>query len=109
MYGVDTNVQENGKTEAAQSVQEVDTELPFGEIPSNDRGTAKGDMTYTFTFNEAVNGFTASDVVVTGGTAAGSFATGLDGDSVYTLVVTPDANSTTSLTVDVPAGVVTDL
>ncbi|WP_430755249.1 beta strand repeat-containing protein [Magnetovirga frankeli] len=71
-------------------------------------GTATGDITYTFTFSEAVTGFTVDDVNVTGGTKAGSFASGTDGDSVYTLVVTPDANSTTDITVDVAADVAQD-
>ena len=78
-------------------------------ITDDTPGTATEDVTYTFTFSEAVNGFSVGDVGVTGGTGADSFATGVDGDSVYTLVVTPDANSTTNLTVRVPAGVVTDL
>jgi hypothetical protein len=107
--GVVTDTAGNGNTAGAQSVQALNTLLPFVGITDDTPGTASGDVTYTFTFSEAVNGFTASDVVVTGGTAAVSFATGVDGDSVYTLVVTPDANSTANLTVDVPAGVVTDL
>ena len=63
---------------------------------------------YTFTFNEAVTGFTVADVVVAGGTKAGAFASGVDGSSVYTLVITPNAGFQGNLTVDVPAGVAND-
>src|SRR5438128_8872229 len=66
-----------------------------------------GNVVYTFTFSEAVNGFTAADVVVSGGTK-GTF-TGADGATVYTLVVTPTANFEGNLTVDVAAGVAADL
>ena len=53
-----------------------------------------------------MNGFTADDITVTGGTK-GTFS-GSDGDTSFTLVVTPDANSTTDITVDVAADVATD-
>ncbi|MCC9057314.1 Ig-like domain-containing protein, partial [Neisseria gonorrhoeae] len=62
---------------------------------------ATGPVTYTFTFSEPVSGFDASKVTVSGGTK-GVF-TALSA-STYTLVVTPAANSTGNLTVDVSAG-----
>ena len=46
---------------------------------------------------------------VAGGTKAGAFASGVDGSSVYTLVITPNAGFQGNLTVDVAAGVATDL
>ncbi|MBI4986102.1 MAG: Ig-like domain-containing protein, partial [Rhodocyclales bacterium] len=52
---------------------------------------------YTFGFSEAVTGFDTSDVTVTGGTK-GAFTAGTDGKT-YTVEVTADDNSTTSLSV----------
>src|SRR5690606_16494596 len=69
-------------------------------------GVANEDVTFTFTFSEPVNGFVAGDVQLSAGTR-GAF-TGGDGDSVYTLVVTPPAGSEGSFTVGVPAGVAED-
>jgi hypothetical protein len=89
----------------------VDITAPTVVITDNEAGTANiagGDITYTFTFSEPVTGFTVPEVTVVGGTKAGSFATGSDGSSVYTLVVTPDSNSTSDITVDVAGGVATD-
>ena len=63
--------------------------------------TARGDITYTFTFSEAVSGFDASDVSVTNGTK-GIFTQ--VNAYTYTLVVSPTANSkdTVSVSVAVP-------
>src|SRR5690606_28205704 len=69
--------------------------------------TAAGNVIFTFTFTEPVNGFTASDIQVSAG-SKGAF-TGDDGDSVYTLAVTPPAGAAGSFTVDVPAAVAQDL
>ncbi|MDP2445436.1 MAG: tandem-95 repeat protein, partial [Pseudomonas sp.] len=66
---------------------------------------ANGPVTFTFTFSEAVTGFTADDVAVTNGTK-GAFTT-VDG-LTYTLVVTPAGNTNGNITVNVPAGAATD-
>src|SRR5207237_580645 len=108
--GVAADLAANGNTVAVQSVQAVDTLAPSVVISDDEAGTANilgGNVVYTFTFSEAVNGFTAADVVVSGGTK-GTF-TGADGATVYTLVVTPTANFEGNLTVDVSAGVAADL
>src|SRR5207249_2906493 len=100
----------NGNTVAVQSVQAVGRQRRSDRICGSDAGSADlagGDVVYTFTFSEAVNGFTASDVAVVGGTK-GAF-TGVDGDTVFTLTVTPTANFEGNLTVDVAAGVAADL
>ncbi len=102
---VATDAADNGNTAAIQSVQAVDTIAPTVAITDDTAGTATGDVTYTFTFSEAVTGFTADDVDVTGG-RKGTF-TAISG-TVYTLVVTPNADSTTDITVDVPANIATD-
>ena len=107
---VATDAAGNGNTAAVQSVQAVDTTVPDTTAPTvaitdDTAGTATGDVTYTFTFSEAVTGFTADDIDVTGG-AKGDFTA--VSDTVYTLVVTPSADSTTDITVDVVAGVAID-
>ncbi|MBE4606384.1 hypothetical protein BOO28_01460 [Vibrio navarrensis] len=83
----------------------LDTAAPTVTISDDTTGTATGDVLYTFTFSESVTGFTADDITVSGGTK-GTF-TEVSG-TVYTLVVTPTANSTSNLTVDVAASVATD-
>ncbi|MBE3663498.1 hypothetical protein BOO91_21590, partial [Vibrio navarrensis] len=83
----------------------LDTAAPTVTISDDTTGTATGDVLYTFTFNENVTGFTEDDITVSGGTK-GTF-TAVSG-TVYTLVVTPTANSTSNLTVDVAASVATD-
>ena len=59
-------------------------------------------MTVTFTFSEAVVGFTKDDVTVTYGTKGAFSGSG----KTYTLVVTPSANKTVSISV--AAGTCTD-
>uniref|UniRef100_UPI0034DF6D21 FG-GAP-like repeat-containing protein n=1 Tax=Candidatus Thiodubiliella endoseptemdiera TaxID=2738886 RepID=UPI0034DF6D21 len=49
-------------------------------------------ITYTFTFDEAVTDFDINDITVTGGTK-GTFAPVDGSESVYTLALTPPANS----------------
>ena len=59
----------------------------------------------TVDFGEAVDGFTAADITVTGGTKSGF--TGADGDSTYTVTVAPSGNA--DIAVSVNAGAATDL
>ncbi len=61
-------------------------------------------ITYTFTFDEAVTDFDINDITVTGGTK-GTFTSVNGSESVYTLELTPPANSKgiISLTVAVDA------
>jgi len=66
-------------------------------ISDDTPGTATGPVTFTFTFSESMTGFTTSDIVVTGGTK-GTFS---GSGSTYTLVVTPTASSSGTITVDV--------
>src|SRR5690606_28799130 len=65
-----------------------------------------GAVTFTFTFSEPVSGFAAGDVQLSAG-SRGAF-TGDDGDTVYTLVVTPPDGAAGSFTVGVPASVAQD-
>ncbi|WP_338430540.1 Ig-like domain-containing protein [Synechococcus elongatus IITB3] len=87
---------------------EIDNILPTVTIVDDEPGTgniAGGDIVYTFTFSEAVTGFTANDITVTNGTK-GTF-TAVSGTQ-YTLVVTPTAGFEGNVTVDIAAGVAID-
>lgn len=68
--------------------------------------TATGDVTFTFTFSEAVSGFTADDVTVSGGTK-GAFNMASNGLSA-TLVVSPTANASGTVSAEVAAGKFSD-
>ncbi|BCN94149.1 biofilm-promoting protein BpfA [Thiomicrorhabdus immobilis] len=87
----------------------VDNTVPTLTITDDTVGTATGDVTYTFSFSEAVTGFTVDDVLVSNGSKATNFASGSDGDSIYTLVVTPDNNSISNMTVNISENVATDV
>ena len=84
----------------------ADTTAPTVTITDNVSATATGDVTFTFTFSEAVSGFAADDVAVTGGTK-GTFTMASDGKSA-TLVVSPTANATGTITVNVAASTFSD-
>lgn len=68
--------------------------------------TTSGNVTFTFTFSEAVTGFTADDVTVSNGTK-GTFTMATNGLSA-TLVVSPTANAAATMTVDVAANKFSD-
>ncbi|MDO5692020.1 MAG: Ig-like domain-containing protein [Pseudomonadota bacterium] len=78
---------------AAPATATVDAKAPTLEITDNvTADVATGEVTFTFTFSEAVQGFDASDITVANGTeVAGSFTK--VSDSVYTLKVTPNADT----------------
>ena len=67
--------------------------------------SSNGAFPATFTFNEAVNGFALDDIEVGNGSA--SAFTGADGGTEYTAQITPTDSG--DVTVDVEAGVATDL
>ncbi len=86
---------------------QVDTTAPTVVITDSAADTVvNGPVTFTFTFSEGVSGFSADSVTVSANGSKGAFTT--VSASVYTLVVTPQANSTGSLQVSVPAGAATD-
>lgn len=78
-----------------------DTTAPTVTITDNVSATATGDVTFTFTFSETVTGFTVDDITVTGGTK-GTFTMASTGLSA-TLVVSPTANSSGTMNVNVAA------
>ena len=95
--GVAQDAASNINVEATQvTVTQTDDVAPTVAIATDSGGSfnesAPGTFTATITFNEAVSGFTPVEITATNGTVAGAFATGADGDSVYTIVVTPAGN-----------------
>ena len=106
----------NGNIASALSTQTVDTQAPTviiffesaqGSLNSDEEiNVGTGKVTYTFTFDEPVHGFTASDVAVVNGTKG--TLTSLPGGNIYSLVVTPKPNFEGNLTVSLAAGVATD-
>lgn len=84
----------------------ADKTPPTVAITDNMSGTATGDVTFTFTFNEAVTGFTIDDITVTNGTK-GAFAMAANGLSA-TLVVTPPSTGSGNISVGVAAGTFAD-
>ncbi|MFM2074177.1 MAG: hypothetical protein RJB34_482 [Pseudomonadota bacterium] len=85
----------------------ADTTPPTVTISDNMPGTATGDVTFTFTFNEAVTGFTTDDITVTNGTK-GAFTMAANGLSA-TLVVAPPSTGSGNILVSVAAGTFTDI
>ncbi len=75
------------------------------EIPATG-GTITGAVTTTFTFDETVTGFDASDIAVTNSAVSG-FAVDTAG-TVWTATITPNVNGT-PVTVNVTAGAADDL
>lgn len=96
----------NGNTASEPFNQPFDTAAPGLSINSSVAGIANGEVTYTFLFTEAVMGFDATDVTLTGATAGNFSAVS---DSEYTIVVTPAANSTGTIGVAVAADAATDV
>lgn len=84
-----------------------DTTAPTVTITDNISGTATSSVTFSFTFNEAVTGFTADDVSVNNGTK-GAFTMATDGLSA-TLVVTPPSTGSGFIEVSVAAGAFADV
>ena len=95
----------NHSTVATQSVQAVDTRALTVLIADDKSGVTNGPITYTFTFSDAVTGFTIDDVTVANGTK-GTLTT-LSASS-YSLVVQPTANFEGNVTVDIAANAAQD-
>jgi hypothetical protein len=92
---------------STRATQAFDTQSPVLSITDTTAGVAAGPVTFTFALSEAVTGFTAQDVNVTGGTRG--VLTALAGGLGYTMAVTPDAGvQGGTLAVEVPTGAFTD-
>jgi hypothetical protein len=99
-----TDLAGNPSVVATTVTQPYDTLAPTLVITDLEPGTATGPVTFTFTFSEAVTGFTAADITTTA-TVSGFTAVST---SVYTAVLTPPAGSGT-YTVGVAASAALDL
>ncbi|WP_454436246.1 Ig-like domain-containing protein [Thauera mechernichensis] len=96
------------RSPVATKVIQIDTVAPSVAITDDEPGVANiagGDVVFTFTFSEAVTGFSADDVTVSNG-SKGAFAQ--LSATTYSLVVTPNAGFEGNLTVDVAAGAAQD-
>ena len=86
----------------------LDTALPTVTITDNVAGSLTDEpVTFTFEFSKAITGFTADDVTVSANGTKGAFTA--VSERVYTLVVEPQANTSGTLSVSVPADVATDV
>ncbi|MHA6492803.1 beta strand repeat-containing protein [Pseudomonas borbori] len=98
-----TDVASNAGAAASSDNYSIDTQAPTLAITDNVAGVAAGNVTLTFTFSEAVSGFSAADIGVSNGTP-GTF-TSVDA-STYTLVVTPTGGE---IAISVPTWAAQDL
>ena len=98
----------NTNTAASQAsvpFNTIDTTSPTVEIAHNGGAIARAAFTATVTFSEPVTGFDINDVSVSTGTTTGGFS----GDgATYMLAITPPANMTDTLTIDVAVAVAMD-
>jgi len=108
---VDSSVAADGAANANTAAPEVtvtqtDDVAPTATITTGGvtsfNESAPGTFTATVTFSEGVNGFVASELVATNATVS-AFVTGVDGDAVYTMTITPAG--TGDVTLNVAAGV----
>jgi hypothetical protein len=83
----------------------VDTVAPTVVTIEAPPGTITGPTTFTFTFSEAVSGFTSADIARSAGVTVGAVTT--VSSTVYQALVTPPAGSGT-LSISVPAAGVAD-
>lgn len=87
--------------------KKVDAVEPTLVISSDTPGAATGPFTVRFTFSAAVSGFGTGRIAVSSGLAIGAALTKLS-DTVYTLMVTPSANTKGIGTVQVLTGAFQD-
>jgi 6-phosphogluconolactonase (cycloisomerase 2 family) len=100
--GSATDAAGNGNTAAIVFSTLADLTAP-GLTISGPAGPVNGPFTVSFSFTEAVSGFTLDDITVGNGSASG--LAGSDGS--YSATITPDADG--AVTVDVDAGVAVDI
>ena len=96
-----TDAAGNSGTAGAKPTLAMNVVAPTVAITDDKVGTAGSVVNYTFNLSEASSDFTLDDITIAGGKAG--VLTKVS-PSVYTLPITPNANSTTSMTVDVAAG-----
>ena len=98
-----TDAADNKSAAATQFSRTVDQTVPTVSISSSAANpTNLNPIPVTVTFSESVTGFSAADLVVTGGTVGGFSGSG----ATYSFNVAP--TGTGSVTVDIPANAATD-
>ncbi|WP_144373838.1 cadherin-like domain-containing protein, partial [Vogesella urethralis] len=103
-----TDAAGNSTTATDTEGYKVDTTAPSLVITSNDGTLSPGEtVALTFTFSEAVTGFTASDVAITGGTLNAATLATSDGGKTWTATMTQ--SGTAQPVVTVSNGSYTDL
>ena len=85
----------------------IDTVPPVAEIQGLPTTTQNAPFDITIAFNEQVMGFATEDITVVG-PATALLKSGVDGDAEYTVTITPNSNTSGSVTIQIPAGVVKD-
>ncbi|KOF04374.1 hypothetical protein OB69_02370, partial [Roseivirga seohaensis subsp. aquiponti] len=93
----------NGNAAAAQFSITADLTAPTVLISSTAANPVNGAFTATFTFSEAVTGFSVGDITLSNATASNFTATST---SVYTALITPTTDGT--VTIDVAANIAQD-
>ena len=103
-----TDAAGNPNAVSSNNAQAIDTLAPTVSVTHAQPNTIPGARTFTFTFNEAVSGFTIDDISVANLTK-GAFTT--VNASTYTLIVTPTSSITTPVnaTINIAAAAAQDL
>ena len=98
----------NNTASSVTSPVHIDTAVPTVAISGLPTGEQKGVFDVTITFSEDVNGFVVADDITRTGPAAIALKSGSDGDSVYIVTITPNADAEGNVTLQVKANTVTD-
>ena len=98
----------SGEADTTQSPVYIDTVVPTVEITDLPTGVKSEPFDVTIAFSEAVNGFTTEDIALVG-PATIALTAGADGDATYTARITPNPNASGTVTLQVPAAVVSDV
>ncbi|QNI98452.1 Ig-like domain-containing protein [Synechococcus sp. RS9902] len=103
--GIVSDLAGNKNTEAQKFIQKYDTKAPTLKISSKEAGDGSDDVKFKFNFSEKVDGFKSKDLKVSGG-KKGKFS---GSGASYSLIVSPDQNSKSSIKIKTKAGMVSDL
>ena len=96
-----TDAAGNSTTATDTEGYKVDTDAPSLVITTSDGTLSPGEtVTLTFTFSEAVTGFTASDVAITGGTLNAATLATADGGKTWTATMTQSGTAQPVVTVN---------
>ena len=99
----------NNTASSVTSPVHIDTIVPTVAISGLPTGEQKSAFDVTITFSEDVMGFVVDDDVTHTGPAAIVLKSGIDGDDIYVVTITPNPGEEGDVTIEVPADVVTDL